>query len=168
MNRRNWIRGWIISLAWLFWPKPKGIAAVSLTPLDEAAFRRMVAAHRGRILLVDFWATWCAPCRAEMPQLVALWTAQKRRGLDLVTISCDEPEQEPAAAQFVDWQGAPSPHYIRHVASDDNFINSIDPKWSGALPALFLFDRNGKLTQSFIGETDPKLLETAIDRMLST
>lgn len=164
MNRRRWI----ISLAAALWLKPKSIAAGSLLPLDEVAFRRMVAAHRGKILLVDFWATWCSPCRAEMPKLVALFAAQKRRGLDLVTISCDEPEQESAAAQFVERQGAPSPHYVRHATSDDDFINAIDPKWSGALPALFLFDRNGKQVKSFIGETDPKLLETAVDRMLST
>jgi thiol-disulfide isomerase/thioredoxin len=163
MSRRRWLA----SLAALLGPKLRSIAAGSLTPLDEAAFRRMVAQHRGKILLVDFWATWCAPCRAEMPKLVALCSAQKRRGLDLVTISCDEPEQESAAAQFVDRQEAPSPHYVRHATSDDDFINAIDPKWSGALPALFLFDRNGKQVQSLIGETDPKLLETVIDKMLS-
>lgn len=168
MSRRRWIRCWIIGLAALWWPKARSIAAGSLTPLDEAAFRRMVGTHRGRILLVDFWATWCSPCRAEMPKLVALFAAQKRRGIDLVTVSCDEPEQESAAAQFVDRQGAPAPHYVRHAASDDDFINAIDPKWSGALPALFLFDRNGKQVQSFIGETDSRPLETAIDRMLST
>ncbi len=163
MNRRHWI----ISLAATLWLKPKSIAAGSLTPLDETAFRRMVSQHRGKILLVDFWATWCSPCRAEMPKLVALFAAQKHRGLDLVTVSCDEPEQESAAAQFVDRQGTPAPHYVRHATSDDDFINAIDPKWSGALPALFLFDRNGQQVKSFIGETDPKLLETAIDKTLS-
>jgi len=167
MSRRRWIRCWIIGLATLLWPKSRAVAAGSLAPLDEMAFRRMVAEHRGKILLVDFWATWCSPCLAEMPKLVALSAARKQRGLDLVTISCDEPEQEMAAAQFVDRQGAPAPRYVRHAKSDDDFINAIDPKWSGALPALFLFDRNGKQVQSFIGETDPKLLAAAIDKMLS-
>lgn len=164
MNRRGWLAG---LLAGLLWPKPRLVAANALTPLDELAFRRMIAEHRGKILLVDFWATWCAPCREEMPKLVALVGAQKHNGLDLVTISCDEPEQEPAAAQFLDRQGAPAPRYIRRAKSDDDFINAIDPKWSGALPALFLFDRKGKQVQSFIGETDEKMLESAVSKLLS-
>jgi thiol-disulfide isomerase/thioredoxin len=164
MKRRSWLAG----LAGLFWPKPQLLAANALLPLDEQAFRRMVAGHRGRILLVDFWATWCAPCREEMPKLVALAGAQKRNGVDLVTISCDEPEQEMAAGQFVTRQGAPAPHYIRRAKNDDDFINAIDTKWSGALPAVFIFDRSGKQVQSFVGETDPKLVETAVNRLLAT
>ena len=127
----------------------------------------MVAAHRGKVLLVDFWATWCSSCREEMPKLIALFDAQKRKGFDLVTISCDEPEQALAAAQFVERQRAPTPHYVRHAKSDDDFINAIDARWSGALPALFLFNREGKQVQEFIGETDEKVLETAINKVLS-
>ena len=144
----------------------KSHSAVRLIPLDQSGFRQMVAAHRGKILLVDFWATWCAPCREELPKLVALHAAKESQGLDFVTISCDEPEQETAAAQFVAAQNAPAPHYIRRAASDDAFINAIDPKWSGALPALFLFDRNGRQVQSFIGETDIKQLASSIDKLL--
>jgi len=163
MNRRSWL----VALGASLWPKPRALAVGSLIPLDEDAFRQMVAAHRGKVLLVDFWATWCSPCREEMPKLIALFGAQKRKGFDLVTISCDEPEQELAAAQFVDQQGAPAPRYVRHAKSDDDFINAIDSKWSGALPALFLFNREGKQIQEFIGETDEKSLEAAIDRALS-
>ncbi len=163
MNRRNWL----VALGALLWTKPSALAAGSLIPLDETVFRQMVASHRGKVLLVDFWATWCSSCREEMPKLIALFGAQKRKGFDLVTISCDEPEQEPAAAQFVDRQGAPTPHYVRHAKSDDDFINAIDSKWSGALPALFLFNREGKQVQEFIGETDVKVLETAINKVLS-
>ena len=163
MNRRSWLA----ALGALLWTKPRALAAGPLIPLDETAFRQMVAAHRGKVLLVDFWATWCSPCREEMPKLIALSGAQKHKGFDLVTISCDEPEQELAAAQFVDRQGAPAPHYVRHAKSDDDFINAIDSKWSGALPALFLFNREGKQVQEFIGETDEKVLETAINKVLS-
>lgn len=164
MNRRHCLVG----LLALLWPARRATAGGTLAPLDTPAFRRLIAGHRGRVVLVDFWATWCAPCREEMPKLVALEAAQKAKGLVLVTISCDEPEQEGAAAQFVDRQGAPAPHYVKHAKSDDDFINAIDPKWSGALPALFLFDRSGKQLQSFIGETDMKSLEATIAKVLST
>ncbi len=145
-----------------------GIAlqAEALTPLDERGFRQMIAAHRGQVLLVDFWATWCAPCRDELPKLVALYSAYKQKGLNLVAISCDEPEQAAQAAAFVNQQAAPQPHYIRRAKDDDQFINAVDPKWSGALPALFLFDRNGRQAASFIGETDMKKLEEALKRVL--
>jgi thiol-disulfide isomerase/thioredoxin len=143
-------------------------AETGLTPLDEAAFRQVVAAHRGKILLVDFWATWCAPCREELPKLVSLHAENKQKGFDFITVSCDEPEQETEAVQFLTKQGAPEPHYIRHARSDDAFINAIDPKWSGALPALFLFDRAGRQAQSFVGEVDIKQLKEAVTKLIAT
>jgi len=163
MNRREWIAG----LAALFASKIESAPNSRLIPLDEAAFHQTVLGHQGKILLVDFWATWCAPCREELPKLVALHAAQKSRGFDLVTISCDEPEQEVEAAQFVTSQGARAPYYIRRAKNDDEFINAIDPKWSGALPALFLFDRNSRQVRSFIGETDMKQLEAYIEKLLA-
>ena len=137
-----------------------------LITLDEEAFRRMVADHRGQVLLVDFWATWCAPCREELPKLVALYSSERQRGLNFVTVSCDQPEQGATAASFVEKQHAPTPHYLKNAKSDDAFINAIDPKWSGALPALFLFDRGGQKAASFIGETDMAQLKASIEKLL--
>jgi thiol-disulfide isomerase/thioredoxin len=137
-----------------------------LAPVDESAYRRVVAAGKGRVILVDFWATWCDPCRAEMPQLVGLAARYHARGLDLVTVSCDEPEQEAGAAGFLEKNGAPLPRYIKRAASDEKFIDSVDPHWSGALPALFLYDRQGRLVKSFVGETGMTALEAALRRVL--
>ena len=142
-------------------------SAEDLVPIDEQGFRQLVASHRGRVLLVDFWATWCAPCREELPRLVKLSATYSRRGLAFATVSCDDAPQAGQAATFVAQQNAPAPRYIRRAKSDDAFINAIDPKWSGALPALFLFDRNGREALSFIGETDMKSLESAIDKLLA-
>ena len=146
----------------------KATAPGGLAPLDEKAFRQMAASQRGSVLLVDFWATWCAPCRDELPKLVQVYSAYKQKGLRFAAISCDEPEKETEAAAFVSKVGAPSPHYIRRAKDDDQFINAVDPKWSGALPALFLFDRAGRQALSFIGETNMAKLEEAIKRLLGS
>ena len=80
----------------------------------------------------------------------------------LVTISADEPEQEPAAVEFLKKSGVTGAAYLRRAKDDDKFINSVDAKWSGALPALFLYDRQGTLVKSFVGETELSVIEAAI------
>jgi thiol-disulfide isomerase/thioredoxin len=137
-----------------------------LAPVDEAGYQQVAAANKGKVVLINFWATWCAPCREEMPQLVKLETALRQKGFRLVTISADEPGEEPQARKFLQQQNAPSPAFIKKAKSDEKFIDAIDPKWSGALPASFLYDRTGRKVRSFIGETSVKDLEAAIRKLL--
>lgn len=141
--------------------------APAFKPVDEASYPRMVAGYKGKVLLVDFWATWCVPCRVELPQLVKLQAKLKARGLEVVTISADEPETTMAANKFLKETGAAGlPAYIKRPKDDDTFIGMVDPKWQGALPALFLYDKNGKKVQSFFGETPMKDIEAAINKVL--
>lgn len=137
-----------------------------LTPVDEAGYPKVVAAEKGKVVVVDFWATWCIPCRKEMPQLVSLESRLRGKGLKLITVSCDEPEQEAGALKFLADHRVPGPAYVKRAKDDDKFINSLDPKWSGALPALFVYDRQGRKVTSFIGETDMAALEKAIAKLL--
>jgi thiol-disulfide isomerase/thioredoxin len=141
-------------------------AAAGLTPVDEAAYPKAVAANKGEVVLVSFWATWCEPCRKEIPQLVALEKALSAKGFTLVTISADEPEDAQRAERFLDQHRVAAPRYIRRAKSEDAFINAIDRKWSGALPALFLYNRQGVKVQSFFGETDLKKVEAEIRKLL--
>jgi len=138
----------------------------ALEPYNEAVHQRVVASAKGKVVLIDFWATWCAPCRAEMPALVKLEAQLRARGFRLITVSSDEPEQETDALRFLQKNGVPGPMYLKKVDDDDKFIRSVDAKWSGALPALFLYDRNGRKVQNFIGETDIKVIEAAISKLL--
>jgi thiol-disulfide isomerase/thioredoxin len=141
-------------------------AQSKLTAVDEAGYPKLVSGYKGKVLLVDFWATWCKPCRAEMPELAKLSKRLAARGFALVTVSSDEPEQETAAANVLKNDGITGAAYIKKPKDDDKFINAIDPKWGGALPALFLYDRTGKKIRSFIGETPTKELEAAIEKLL--
>ena len=141
-------------------------AQQKLSPVDEAGYRAILKSNTGTVLLVDFWATWCAPCRQEMPLLSRLDSRLGDKRFRLVTISADEPEQEPAAVEFLKKSGVTGAAYLRRAKDDDKFINSVDAKWSGALPALFLYDRQGKLVKSFVGETELSVIEAAIRKIL--
>jgi thiol-disulfide isomerase/thioredoxin len=91
-------------------------AAAGLTPLAEPDYTKLIAAHKGKVVLVNFWATYCVPCRAEMPSLVKLHEKLKAKGFQLVTISADEPEDEGRAVMFLDTTKVPAPRYITHEA----------------------------------------------------
>jgi thiol-disulfide isomerase/thioredoxin len=153
---------WGAGLAvWLLAAAPAG-----LDPLDEPGYRKLIEAQRGSVVLVNFWATWCEPCRQEMPALAAMARKWKGPGLVVITVSADEPEQEAAARKFLEESGMPPPAYIKHAASDEDFINAVDSKWSGALPALFLYDRQGRKAASLIGENEPADIEAAIRKLM--
>jgi thiol-disulfide isomerase/thioredoxin len=141
-------------------------SAADLKPVDEAGYTKLVAASKGKVTLVNFWATYCVPCRKEMPELVALEARLRARGFQFVTVSADEPEQRAAAKAFLDKIKVASPAYIRTAKNDDKFTALVDPKWNGALPASFLYDRQGRKVKSFFGETDLKALAAAIEKLL--
>ncbi len=137
----------------------------NLAPVDPAAYQKMVAAQKGKVVLVNFWATYCIPCRKEMPALVALAAKYKAKGLVFVTVSADEPEDAGKAGNFLEAVKVPAPHYLRK-GDEEAFINALDPKWSGALPASFLYDRAGKKVKAYIGEVNLKELEAALLKLL--
>jgi thiol-disulfide isomerase/thioredoxin len=147
-------------LAAAVWPQQK------LAPVDESGYRAMLKSNAGTVVLVDFWATWCAGCRKEMPLLSKLDGRLRQKRFHLITVSADDPEQERAALDFLAKSGISGSAYIRRAKDDDKFIASVEPKWSGALPALFLYDRQGKLVKSFLGETEMPIIEAAIQKLL--
>ena len=142
------------------------ISFCALAPVDEAGFQKLVDSHRGKVVLYEFWATWCLPCRKEMPQLIRLEAKLRSQGFELVTISADEPEQAAAAEKILKQLAIQGPLYRKQAKDEDTFVNSIDKKWSGALPALFLYDKSGRKVRSFIGETGMITIESAIQKLL--
>lgn len=140
--------------------------AADLKPVDEPGYAKLVAASKGKVTLINFWATYCVPCRKEMPQLVALEARLRAKGFQFITVSADEPEQLSAAKLFLDKVKLVTPAYIRKAKDDDKFIGLIDPKWDGALPASFLYDRQGRKVKSFFGEVDLKMVTAAIEKLL--
>ena len=138
-----------------------------LMPVNETSYPQLIGTHKGKVVLASFWATWCVPCRKEMPDLVQLSSKLGARGFDFVTISNDEPDREAAALQLLREQKVPGTFYWARPADREKFYRVVDGNWEdGSLPALFLYDRAGKKARVFVGETALADLEKAIAKLL--
>lgn len=144
-----------------------GVAhAQKVAPVTDSSYPKLVAADKGKVVLVNFWATWCKPCRAEMPELEKLGARLKARGFELITISNDDADKQALVEKTLGEYGITRATYQRKSADDDKFCDAIDPKWGGVLPALFLYDRSGKKVKSFLGETPLPTIEAAVQKLL--
>jgi len=106
-----------------------------------------LAELRGKVVLLNFWATWCVPCRKEMPAIEALYQRYKDRGLEVVAISLDKLAAAPVEA------------FVKEVGV--TYRVALDPSWATArtygvrgLPATFLIDRAGNVVMRELGERD--------------
>ncbi len=133
---------------------------------DEADFRRLREKYRGRVLLVNFWATWCEPCREEFPGLVRLDRTYRDRGLSVVAVSMDEPESKSDIKEFLKSQSAEFGSYLHNFHDFAALVDSINPDWGGGIPATFLYDRQGALAHSWEGATSYEELERSVRPLL--
>ena len=140
--------------------------AQTLSPVHEGNYAATVAASKGKVVLVNFWATWCVPCRKEMPELAKMAARLEAKGFAFVSISGDDPEAEGQAKTFLQTSGVKGATYIRKAKDDDKFIGIVDPKWNGALPALFLYDRKGVKVKAWYGETSLAEVEAEVNKRL--
>ena len=115
---------------------------------------------RGRVVLVNFWATWCLPCRAEMPLLEQMHRRHREAGLTIVGLAVDRASTA-SVAEFVRDRGVTYP--IAHVSP------SAERVFGGVrgYPTSFLLDRTGRIRHTVIGPIGPLSLEPAVRRLLA-
>ena len=112
-----------------------------------------VKAPGSSAVLVNVWATWCEPCREEMPDLVRFYRDHRAQGLRLVLVSADDDDQRAEVGARAGGRGFDGPAFIKR-GNDMAFIDALDPSWKGALPATFLFDGRGTPKPSWPGPGD--------------
>ena len=116
---------------------------VTATELQE-----VIASYRGeKAVLVNIWATWCAPCIKEFPEIVELQHNYPDE-LKVIFVSADFPEQRSDALEFLKRQEVNWTTYFK-TGKDQEFIESISSKWTGALPFTKVIARNGDLVASW-------------------
>jgi|KBSSwiStaDraftv2_1062776.scaffolds.fasta_scaffold15710_8 thiol-disulfide isomerase/thioredoxin len=114
-----------------------------------------------KAVVINVWATWCTPCREEFPDLMQLRREYERRGLRLVLVSADFPDQTEEARRFLTQQGVDFPTFLK-TGKDMEFINGLDERWSGALPATFVYDARGALRSFREGRTTHAVMESLV------
>ena len=121
----------------------------------------------GKKVVINFWATWCEPCREEFPELIEFDRRHRGGGVTFLSISLDSPKERDAKVkEFLAAQRPAFPVFIKTAGDPDAFINAIDPAWSGELPATFIYDRSGQRRQALFGQQTLRSLENYIQPLL--
>lgn len=148
-------------------------AASSLTPtpdltdavlidVEPREIPELVRRSDARATLVCVWATWCAPCKRELPAVLRLSRELRSRGLATVLIGTDAPDDRLRALDFLREQGVDFPTYFR-TGDEDAFIAALSPEWSGGMPVSMIFDPKGGLRFIKEGEASYESLKAAVE-----
>jgi thiol-disulfide isomerase/thioredoxin len=153
-------------------PKPRAARPApkpEVREIDAAGLKALLESNAagGRVLLINFWATWCVPCREEFPDLVRIEKEFRRLGKEFsfVTVSLDDvTDIRTAVPEFLSQMRATRmPAYLLNASEPEEAINLVNREWRGELPATFLFGRRGALSFKHTGRIKPDELRRAIN-----
>jgi cytochrome c biogenesis protein CcmG/thiol:disulfide interchange protein DsbE len=132
----------------------------ALDDLDGA--RQSLGSFEGtKVVLLNFWATWCAPCRKEMPLFVALQREYASRGLQIIAASADDPEMRPAVVKYASESKLGFPIWVGATPDDLARFG-----FGAAIPATVVVGRDGKIAALYTGIVDEAELRKTIDALV--
>lgn len=130
---------------------------------DLAGIRQPLSQWRGKVLVVNFWATWCPPCRKEIPEFIKLQSKYGAQGLQFVGIAIDETAKVQA---FSDQMGMNYPVLVGDL--DAVALSQATGNRLGGLPYTLILDRSGKIVGTELGGLSTAKLEATLKPLLAT
>jgi peroxiredoxin len=127
---------------------------VQVEDATAADLKKLRANPTGKVLLVNFWATWCGPCLIEFPALQTTWRMYRKRDFDFVTVSTNLPDEKPGVLKALRKEHASTRNL--QFASDDTYAMqaAFDAKWESGVPFTMLISPEGKVLYQKVGEVD--------------
>jgi len=145
--------------------QPKESYKVEIISLSD--LEKIIGDSDGRALLINVWATWCAPCREEFPELVKLANDYSKE-VRVVGISVDEKgDLDSKVIPFLKNQNASFQNYLLKVVDPEDFINALNKSWGGAIPATFIYDKTGNQKEMIVGKQTYEVFEKAIKKVIN-
>lgn len=136
-----------------------GQATLRMPDLDGSTFD--LSEHTGKVVMVNLFATWCPPCRAETPDLVRLAESYRSKGLVVVGVSLDSDGPD-KVRQFVRDYGIGYPILMPDSSSTTSFqIDGIP------IPTTYLLDRQGRVAKKYVGAATEDVFRADVDRLLA-
>lgn len=137
--------------------KPVNIKLVSAE--DLKSLRKN---NSGKLLLVDFWATWCGPCREALPKFETMYRMYGRREFDLVTVSINYPDEKPGVTKVLNNEHATSTNLLLGSTDIYSQLAAFDPNWEAAVPHTLLIRPGGEIVYTSGGSMDELQLKRLI------
>lgn len=140
---------------------------IELHDVTYAQLDTKISEHRGKVVLVDVWATFCAPCVKKFPTFVTLHEKYAKDGLVCVSVSTDDAESKAKALEFLKEQKATFPNY-RLSESNEKISKELNEKYpTDAQPVMFVFNRKGEKVKQFESKAKPEEVEELLKQLLS-
>ncbi|HEY9153964.1 MAG TPA: redoxin domain-containing protein [Opitutaceae bacterium] len=140
---------------------------VSVTLVDADGLKKLRQNDSGKFRLVNFWATWCAPCVAEFDELVAINRTFRVRDFEMVTVSLNHPDENASVLDFLKKKQGSERNLIFSSADRDPLINAFNPDWQGVVPYTVIIDPEGKVIYEETGSIDPLAVKRALVKALN-
>jgi thiol-disulfide isomerase/thioredoxin len=123
-----------------------------LTSVSSAQLAEVLADKTGKVVLVNFWASWCTPCLKEIPTLVELAERYRDQGFELVPVSLDDPgDIEVIVVPFLNRWFPDFSSYTRLDLDMDTVVSVVDPAWNEILPTSYIINRDGTVVEQLQG-----------------
>ena len=147
---------------------PKAAPQKDPEVIDAEGYAKLLQQYRGQPLLINFWATWCEPCRDEYPMLNELAKQYEPQGLKVVGLNFDQDGDLILMRRFMARYKPVFPNYRKKPGEEEPFRRAVLPEWSGSLPVTVFYSRSGRIVGQFIGERKREAYEEAIKSLLGT
>jgi thiol-disulfide isomerase/thioredoxin len=137
--------------------------------IDAQGYVKIVQQHRGKPLLMTFWATWCEPCRDEYPMLNELAKQYAPQGLKVVGVNMDQDGDLILMRRFIARYKPMFPNYRRtQTETEETFRLAVLPGWTGSLPISIFYGKDGRKVENFVGEKNREAYEGVIRSLLNS
>jgi thiol-disulfide isomerase/thioredoxin len=134
--------------------------------VDQSELIRLINNRNGKILFLNIWATWCEPCREEFPDIIKISKTYKENDIEVVGISVDFPDEvDSKIIPFLLKNKVPFKIYVSGFKKDEDLINILNKNWSGALPATFIFDKQGVQRYMLVGKGTYDKFKNEIEKL---